>query len=55
MRDINSAYGLPGLGDLYVTSGIGRNSALGKFLGQGKIYSEIMSSDLKDQTVEGHS
>ena len=51
--DINSAYGLPGLGDLYVTSGIGRNGALGKFLGQGKIYSEIMSSDLKDQTVEG--
>ena len=51
--DKNSVYGLPGLGDLHVTSGIGRNGALGKYLGQGRIYSEIMSTDLKDQTVEG--
>ncbi|GIS06759.1 MAG: hypothetical protein CM15mP109_15150 [Candidatus Dadabacteria bacterium] len=51
--DVSSAYGLPGLGDLHVTSGTGRNGSLGKYLGEGKLYSQIMSQELKDQTVEG--
>jgi glycerol-3-phosphate dehydrogenase (NAD(P)+) len=51
--DIFSAFGLPGIGDLHVTSGTGRNGTLGKYLGEGKVYSEIMAKELKDQTVEG--
>ena len=51
--EVSSAYGLPGLGDLHVTSGTGRNGSLGKYLGEGKLYSQIMSQELKGQTVEG--
>ena len=51
--EISSAYGLPGLGDLHVTSGTGRNGTLGKYLGEGKLYSQVMSQELKGQTVEG--
>ena len=51
--DIGSAYGLPGVGDLHVTSGTGRNGTLGKHFGEGKLYSEIMKNELLGQTVEG--
>ena len=51
--DISSAYGLPGVGDLHVTSGTGRNGTLGKYLGEGKLYSSIMKNELLGQTVEG--
>ena len=51
--EASSAYGLPGLGDLHVTSGTGRNGTLGKYLGEGKLYSQVMSQELKGQTVEG--
>ena len=51
--DISSAYGLPGIGDLHVTSGTGRNGTLGKHFGEGKLYSSIMKNELLGQTVEG--
>ena len=48
-----TVYGLSGLGDLHVTSGTGRNGALGKLLAKNKKYSDIISNELKDETVEG--
>ena len=51
--DIFTAYGLPGVGDLHVTSGTGRNGTLGKHFGEGKLYSSIMKNELLGQTVEG--
>ena len=48
-----TVYGLSGLGDLHVTSGTGRNGALGKYLAKNRKYSEIISNELKDETVEG--
>ena len=44
---------MPGVGDLHVTSGTGRNGTLGKHFGEGKVYSEIMKNELLGQTVEG--
>ena len=35
-----TAYGLAGLGDLYVSSAGGRNSKMGKYLGDGHVYSK---------------
>ena len=48
-----TVYGLSGLGDLHVTSGTGRNGALGKLLAKNNTYSEIISKELKGETVEG--
>ena len=50
---IETVYGLSGLGDLHVTSGTGRNGALGKLLAKNNTYSEIISNELKGETVEG--
>ena len=51
--DRETVFGLSGLGDLHVTSGTGRNGALGKYLAKNNIYSQIINNELKDETVEG--
>lgn len=48
-----TAYGLAGLGDLHVTTQAGRNSRLGRLLGEGLTYAEAMDGPLKGETVEG--
>lgn len=47
------AFDLAGLGDLHVTVGGGRNSRLGRYLGQGLCLSEVMDKQMKGVTVEG--
>ena len=47
------AFDLPGMGDLHVTVGGGRNSRLGTHLGQGQRLSEIVNGSMKGVTVEG--
>ena len=44
---------LAGLGDLYVSSGGGRNSKMGSYLGEGLIYSEAKKTKMSKDTVEG--
>ena len=51
--DQANVYGLAGLGDLYVTCQAGRNSRMGKLLGQGMVYREAMNEKMRDETVEG--
>ena len=48
-----SAYGLPGVGDLYVTCLAGRNSRMGRLLGLGNCYSYAKSNFMSNDTVEG--
>lgn len=48
-----SVWGMPGVGDLYVTCQAGRNSRLGNALGRGLTYQEAKAGPLKDETVEG--
>ena len=48
-----TAYGLSGLGDLYVSSAGGRNSKMGYYLGQGHLLKEAKDKFMKDVTVEG--
>ncbi len=48
-----TAYGLAGLGDLYVSVAGGRNSLMGTYLGQGKLYKDIKKKIMKNITVEG--
>ena len=48
-----TAYGLAGLGDLYVSSAGGRNSKMGYYLGQGHLFSEAKEKYMKEITVEG--
>lgn len=45
------AFGLPGVGDLYVTSQCGRSVTVGKLLGEGKTYKEV-SHILTGETLE---
>jgi len=47
-----TAYGLAGLGDLYVSSAGGRNSKMGYYLGQGHLFTEAKKKFMKDVTVE---
>lgn len=47
------AFDLPGMGDLHVTVGGGRNSRLGALLGGGQRLSEIVSGPMQGVTVEG--
>jgi len=49
----NVAFDLPGMGDLHVTVGGGRNSKLGTLLGQRHKLSEIVQGPMKGVTVEG--
>ena len=48
-----TVYGLAGLGDLYVSTIGGRNSLMGKYLGEGYLYSDAKEKYMKDITVEG--
>jgi glycerol-3-phosphate dehydrogenase (NAD(P)+) len=48
-----SVWGMPGVGDLYVTCQAGRNSRLGHALGRGLTYTQAKDGPLKDETVEG--
>jgi glycerol-3-phosphate dehydrogenase (NAD(P)+) len=48
-----TVYGLAGLGDLYVSAIGGRNSLMGKYLGQGHLYKEAKEKFMKDVTIEG--
>lgn len=48
-----SVWGMPGVGDLYVTCQAGRNSRLGHALGRGMTYAEAKQGPLKNETVEG--
>jgi glycerol-3-phosphate dehydrogenase (NAD(P)+) len=45
--------GLAGLGDLYVSSGGGRNSKMGSYIGEGMTFSEAKENKMKKITVEG--
>ena len=45
--------GLAGLGDLYVSSGGGRNSLMGSYIGQGMIFSTAKKEKMPKVTVEG--
>ena len=45
--------GLAGLGDLYVSSGGGRNAKMGAYIGEGLIFSEVKKTKMKKVTVEG--
>ena len=48
-----TVYGLAGLGDLYVSAIGGRNSLMGKYLGEGYLYNDAKERFMKDITVEG--
>ena len=50
---ISTVYGLAGLGDLYVSAIGGRNSLMGKYLGDGHLYTEAKEKFMKNITVEG--
>ena len=45
--------GLAGLGDLYVSSGGGRNSLMGSYIGQGMTFSLAKKNKMSKVTVEG--
>ena len=45
--------GLAGLGDLYVSSGGGRNAKMGAFIGQGMTFSQVKKNKMEKITVEG--
>ncbi len=45
--------GLAGLGDLYVSSGGGRNAKMGAYIGEGLTFSEAKKTKMNKVTVEG--
>ena len=45
--------GLAGLGDLYVSSGGGRNAKMGSYIGEGLTFSEAKKTKMMEVTVEG--
>ena len=48
-----TVYGLAGLGDLYVSAIGGRNSRMGKYLGEGYRYEKAKNEFMPNDTVEG--
>ena len=48
-----TVYGLAGLGDLYVSSAGGRNSKMGKYLGEGYEYLRAKEKFMLNDTIEG--
>ena len=48
-----TVYGLAGLGDLYVSSAGGRNSKMGKYLGEEYDYKTAKEKFMKNDTIEG--
>jgi glycerol-3-phosphate dehydrogenase (NAD(P)+) len=51
--NVETVYGLAGLGDLYVSAAGGRNSKMGKLLGEGYDYKDAKDKFMKNDTVEG--
>ena len=51
--NVETVYGLAGLGDLYVSAAGGRNSKMGKLLGEGYNYKDAKEKFMKNDTVEG--
>jgi glycerol-3-phosphate dehydrogenase (NAD(P)+) len=51
--EAETVYGLAGLGDLYVSAIGGRNSLMGKYLGEGYLYKGAKEKFMKNITVEG--
>ena len=49
----DTVYGLAGLGDLYVSAIGGRNSQMGKYLGEGYLYKDAKEKFMNEVTVEG--
>ena len=49
----DTAMGLAGIGDLYVSDKGGRNSKMGQYLGQGMTYKEVKKTKMQKDTVEG--
>ena len=45
--------GLAGLGDLYVSSGGGRNAKMGAYIGEGLTFSQAKKTKMEKVTVEG--
>jgi len=45
--------GLAGLGDLYVSSGGGRNAKMGSYIGEGLIFTQAKKTKMEKVTVEG--
>ena len=45
--------GLSGIGDLYVSADGGRNSKMGKYIGQGMTFKEAKKTKMPNDTVEG--
>ena len=45
--------GLAGLGDLYVSSGGGRNAKMGSYIGEGLTFTEAKKTKMEKITVEG--
>ena len=45
--------GLAGIGDLYVSDKGGRNSKMGKYLGQGMTFKEAKKTKMPEDTIEG--
>ena len=45
--------GLAGLGDLYVSSGGGRNAKMGSYIGEGLTFTEAKKTKMEKVTVEG--
>lgn len=50
---VQSVFGLPGAGDLYVTSQGGRNTRMGRLLGLGWQYSQAKAQHMPNTTIEG--
>jgi glycerol-3-phosphate dehydrogenase (NAD(P)+) len=50
---IESVWGMPGVGDLYVTCQAGRNSRLGNNLGRGLTYNQVREGPMQGDTIEG--
>ena len=48
-----TAIGLAGIGDLYVSDKGGRNSKMGQYLGQGMTFKEAKKTKMPNDTVEG--
>ena len=44
---------MAGLGDLYVSSGGGRNAKMGSYIGEGLTFSEAKKTKMEKVTVEG--
>ena len=49
----STVMGLAGIGDLYVSADGGRNSKMGKYLGQGLNFEKAKKEKMPNDTVEG--